>query len=182
MCKRFELKTNSSHELLLAYDFKLILQENKMITINSNAYYISKDFSPQLNQAKFGLNIFDKVIYNARSETLLEKNIFREDYISHKGVFPCTSFYEFDDNKDEHRFDLLKEEMGYLAGFIVNDSFILITRSSYPDLDMFKRLPVVLSKDEVDTYLESKDNVKLLNKFNTIKFHISGISDQIKLF
>ena len=182
MCNKFELKTNSSHELLLAYDFKLILQEDKVITINSNAFYISKESSPKLSQAKFGLNIFDKTIYNARNETLLEKNIFREDYISHKGVFPCSCFYEHDENKDMHKFDLLKVDIGYLAGFIVNDSFILITRASYPDLDMFKRLPVVLSKEEVDTYLESKDNTRILNEFNTIKYHISGISDQIKLF
>ena len=184
MCNRFVLKTNDNHELKLVYDFKLILNENKIITLNSDAYYICKDEFNSLNlrQAKFGLNIFDKTIYNARSETLLEKNIFREDYISHKGVFPCSFFYEFDSNKREHKFEFIKIDIGYLAGFIINDSFILLTRAAYPDLDMFTRLPIVLSSSEVDIYLDSKDNTKVLNKFDTIKYHISGISDQIKLF
>lgn len=184
MCHRFALNTNNKHELRLVYDYKLILPENKMVIIGSNAYYLYKEEngSISLSQAKFGLKIFDKTIYNARCETLLEKNIFREDYISHKGVFPCSYFFEHDESNSDHKFELLKVDIGYLAGFIINDSFILITRGSYPDLDMFKRLPVVLSEKEVDIYLNSKDDTRILTKFDTIKYHISGISDQIKLF
>lgn len=182
MCYKFVLKTNNNHELILAYDFKMILNEDRIVSLNTDAYYISKKVSPKLGQAKFGLNIYDKVIYNARSETLLEKAIFKEDYISHKAVFPSSFFFEKDINKDEHKFDYINTDIGYLAGFIVNNCFILLTRAAYPDLDMFSRLPIVLSSKQVDTYLESKDNTKILNTFNDVKFHINGISEQIRLF
>ena len=181
MCYRFDLITNESKKVDLVYNFHLLLQNNLKINLLNEAYYICLDETPQIKKASFGLKLSDKIIYNARHETILDKDIFKTDYIIHKAVFPCNAFYEKDKNKVERRFISKDNVINYLAGFIINDSFIILTRNAPEEFDSFKRLPIYLSEEDVDLYLKSDQDISILNKFNKKIFHLEGYYEPIKL-
>lgn len=57
-----------------------------------------------------------KRVYNARSETLLEKPLFGKDFVQNRCVIPVTGFCEWDGDGTGWDFLPQEEEMLYLAG------------------------------------------------------------------
>ena len=57
-----------------------------------------------------------KRVYNARSETLLDKPLFGKDFVQNRCVIPVTGFCEWDGEGTGWNFLPQEEEMLYLAG------------------------------------------------------------------
>lgn len=98
---------------------------------------------------------YQKKIINARAETVLERPLFKNDFINRRCVIPMSYFFEWDQNKNKHAFG---DEL-YVAGFYNKDQeFIILTTSSQGDLvPIHHRMPVCLEKSQIKSYLEDTD-------------------------
>ena len=65
--------------------------------------------------SRFALWGFHKKIINARSESVEEKAIFREDFLYHRALVPVSGFYEWDHNKQRYLFNDQEKPILYLA-------------------------------------------------------------------
>jgi len=102
--------------------------------------------------AKFLRWGYQKKIINARAETVLERPLFKNDFIHRRCVIPISYFFEWDANKNKLAFG--DEE--YLAGFYnEQNEFIILTTESQGDLKpIHHRMPVCLEKHQIKDYLE----------------------------
>ncbi len=160
MCRRFAF----TKELLKEEDAYpgVRIEEDYEVEPGKKAYGItfSRNGILKAYLFTFGFPSYDgSFLYNARIETAAEKPSFRDDYPSHKAVFPCTSFFEFDRKKKEHEFISEANPILYLAGFYNRErQFVLLTEEGkkgiYP---LPPRMPLLLTKEDVIPYLQGKD-------------------------
>lgn len=121
---------------------------------------------------RWGLPGFQKssLIFNARSETVLEKKMFREGIRHRRVVVPCTWFYEWNRNKEKITF--LREDGGVmlLAGFYNpyedGDHFVILTTDANESMkSTHPRMPLILEKGEPERWIyEDKAVEEMLEK------------------
>ena len=119
---------------------------------------------------KWGLPGLDKkgVIFNARSETVLDKKMFQEGVHSRRIAVPCTWFYEWNRNKEKITFYREDSPVMFLAGFYNRfedgDRFVILTAGAD---DIVKhthdRMPLILEREEIgDWIMDDGKTEKLL--------------------
>ena len=123
---------------------------------------------------KWGFPGFDsgKVIFNARSETVLEKKMFRESVLRRRAVIPASGFYEWNRAKEKAVFTRQPEKNGeeknragnamYLAGlyqwFGEEYCFVILTTEANESMrPVHDRMPLVLGKEEAERWLSDGD-------------------------
>ena len=65
---------------------------------------------------RWGYQLPNTLVINARAETAEEKPLFRESIAMRRCVIPSTGFYEWDREKRKHLFHLPGEQVLYMAG------------------------------------------------------------------
>lgn len=105
-------------------------------------------------------------IINARSETALERPMFRKSVLERRCIFPTTGFYEWGtvgNKKQKYRFNLPGPEKAlYLAG-LWNDysgqarCVILTTTANGSVRRVHDRMPLVLEKSQLNDWLLNTD-------------------------
>lgn len=99
------------------------------------------------------------VIINARAETAAEKPSFREALRLHRCAIPSTGFYEWDANKQKHRFTMRQSGALYMAG-LYNEirgepRFVILTTEANASVaGVHARMPVVLPRDLIDGWVQ----------------------------
>lgn len=100
------------------------------------------------------------LLINARSETVLEKPLFRDDFMNRRCLIPAMGFYEWNEKKEKFRFTGT-EELIYLGGFFHQqtkgfDEFMIMTK---PPVELIapihNRMPVVIPADQATDFLYS---------------------------
>lgn len=76
---------------------------------------LNKDKKEIYYPMRWGYSFENKLIYNARSESVETKTSFKNDIRLHRCVVVCNNYYEFDKNKKKHCIRT-KDECTYLAG------------------------------------------------------------------
>jgi len=109
------------------------------------------------------------VIINARSETALEKNMFRKALRERRCVVPSNGFYEWRrvsgrKYKDKYLFRQPKDRMLYMAGMVSTfkdtlgveySAFVILTTAANESVaPIHDRMPVILEPDERNWWLE----------------------------
>ncbi|MBP1744954.1 MAG: hypothetical protein H6Q58_1932 [Firmicutes bacterium] len=99
-----------------------------------------------------------RVIINARSETVHEKPMFRSSVDRRRCVIPSTGFYEWNCEKKKFLYSMPDSPLLYMAGiynqFEGEDRFVILTTDSNPSVsDVHERMPVVLTKEQVEEWL-----------------------------
>lgn len=97
-----------------------------------------------------------KVIFNARSESVLEKRMFRESVMKRRLVIPASGFYEWNRHKEKVTFTSALEEQPvlYMAGFYNRfgdeDRFVILTTGANDSMaDVHERMPILLKREEL---------------------------------
>lgn len=116
------------------------------------------------------------LVFNARSETVGEKPMFRYDYETHRCLVPACKFYEWrrtgEKKKEKYEF-FAPEEILYLAAIYhkdpEGDRFTIITREAEGCMSgIHHRMPLILRKEDMEVWLFSKqDAEKLLDSHFT---------------
>lgn len=119
------------------------------------------DAGMRLTRQKWGYPAYqkNKIIFNARSETVMEKKRFQSGIFRHRIVIPVSGFYEWNRNKEKNIFKRSGSAILYLAGFC--DCFenekrflILTTAANASMVRVHDRMPLVLEEHQLREWME----------------------------
>ena len=99
-----------------------------------------------------------QLIINARSESALEKRMFRESVEHRRVVVPATWFYEWNKNKEKSIFYRENQPVLYMAGLYNHyqdeDRFVILTTAANDSMKpVHDRMPLLLEHDEIGKWL-----------------------------
>ena len=106
------------------------------------------------------------LLINARSETVLERRMFRESALHRRCVIPARRFYERDREKNKVTFQKKDQKVIFMAGlynqFEGQDRFVILTTQANSSVSgVHDRMPLLLEEKELkdwvfdDKYLEA---------------------------
>lgn len=110
------------------------------------------------------------LIFNARSESVFEKRMFRESVSHRRAAIPVSWFYEWNKSKEKFTFTRADSRVLFLAGFYSRyedgDHFVILTTEANSSMSMVhSRMPLVLEKDQVkDWILKAERTRELLSQ------------------
>lgn len=111
----------------------------------------------------------NKLIFNARSESALEKRLFREGIIHRRTVVPATWFYEWNKNKEKSTFYIEETPILFMAGiynrYPEGDRFTILTTQANASMEpVHNRMPLILTLEQVYEWLLEERTVEALLK------------------
>lgn len=106
-----------------------------------------------------------RVIINARSETASEKISFRESLLYRRCIIPAKGFFEWDRKKAKLYFTDESSPLLYMAGlyhvFGSECRFVILTTSANGSMaDVHDRMPLLLSREQIPSWLSDNSAVK----------------------
>jgi len=159
----------------------LKIKTGEIYPTNEVPILMARGKSIALDMLKWGFPNFSNkgLIINARQETVFEKKMFRESIVSRRCIVPASGFYEWNTNKEKIYFTPQGEEVMYMAGIfnIYNNEprFVILTTEANTSIsDVHERMPLLLSKDQIEAWLFDdmqtqkilKQTPYLLNRFS----------------
>ena len=107
---------------------------------------------------KWGYQLPGTLVINARSETALEKPLFRESVRNRRCLIPSTGFYEWDGQKRKYLFTLPGEGILYMAGLYDRrgneDCYCILTTAPNESMrPVHDRMPLILTGDQQRRWL-----------------------------
>ena len=106
---------------------------------------------------RWGLPRFDGkgLIINTRSETALEKQMFRENTLQRRCIIPARAFYEWDPQKQMVTFMRPDQEILWMAGiFDTEYRYSVLTTAANDSVARYHdRMPVLLSGEDLEPWL-----------------------------
>ena len=157
MCGRFSLSSNLeelqnefSNEISGNFPAKYNIspgQSPVVISLKKNNFY--------LNKIHWGFKVpkLGKLVINARSETIIEKPLFKNLLLKNRCLIPANSWFEWDNEKKPYLIKHKKNDIIAFAGLQrieenQESSFVIITTDAEKDLKkIHKRTPLVINKE-----------------------------------
>lgn len=98
------------------------------------------------------------LVFNARSESVFEKRMFRESVSLRRAVVPVSWFYEWNKNKEKFTFTKEGSRILFLAGFYGRyedwDHFVILTTQANASMaPVHSRMPLVLEREQVREWI-----------------------------
>lgn len=137
------------------------------------------------------------VIFNARTETVRERAMFRNDYESHRCIVPAGKFYEWKKTgsgqkgqKEKYEF-FAEGEILFMAGLyhkdLEGDRFTVLTREAAGCMkEIHNRMPLLLTYNDIEKWLFSRKEADrlLYSCFDRLQRRGSGGEEyrQLSLF
>lgn len=138
---------------------------------------------------KWGFPGFDgkQVIFNARSESAMEKKLFQESMEHRRIVIPATWFYEWNSKKEKNTFYRGDTNVLLMAGvysrYQGEDRFVILTTAANESMKpVHERMPLILEENEVMPWIF--DDVKYKEILLKTPCHLQRKSEyeQMSLF
>ncbi|MBO4540577.1 MAG: hypothetical protein J5736_01185 [Bacilli bacterium] len=108
----------------------------------------------------FGSFAFEKLLYNARMETVSEKPFFQEAFQKQKAVLPCSYFEEMAPNGLPEKY-AGNDSLFYLLGFYKKDGFLLLTKANEEKgKNAPPRMPCAIKKEGIVSYLSGNKSLE----------------------
>ena len=178
MCGRYNFTVEQSDELreiIEKLNAKIHGKEYKsgeIFPTNQVPLLVGEEKQPSPLLSIWGFPKFDNkgVIINARSETVFEKRTFRDSAINRRCIIPSSGFYEWDSEKRKIMFRLDGSDALYMAGlfnYYQNElRFVILTTAANESIsDVHHRMPLVIPKNEIDTWIfDDKVTMDILHR------------------
>lgn len=129
----------------------------------------------------------NRLLINARAETVLERRMFRESVLHRRCAIPARGFYEWDADKNRASFASENGSALYLAGFYNlfqgQDHFVILTTEANSSVrPVHSRMPLLLEKQELQSWvLDDRFPESILKKTPPL-LHRRQEYEQQKLF
>lgn len=99
------------------------------------------------------------VVFNARSETVFEKPMFKKDFIERRCIIPARGFYEWDSEKNKYLITSGSKEIIYMAGIYrmtkEGSQFTILTEDAKGSLEkIHERMPVIIDYKDVNSWIK----------------------------
>ncbi len=188
MCGRFYIEKDDPTEELV----KIIAEIERKLKDDPDGLHIKQgeifptDIVPAISNSKmhtvepfamkWGFSKFggSGVIINARSETAMEKSMFRQPMMERRCLIPASNYFEWQtisSKKVKHAIRDPQSPLLYLAGCYrwEKDSklplFVILTRDAAPGIaHIHSRMPVILSREGREAWLsDTADITGILN-------------------
>ena len=110
------------------------------------------------------------LVFNARSESVFEKRMFRNSVSQRRAAVPVSWFYEWNKNKEKFTFTKEGSRILFLAGFYGRyedgDRFVILTTQANASMaPVHSRMRLVLEREQVREWiLDSKKTKELLGQ------------------
>lgn len=106
-----------------------------------------------------------KIIFNARSETALQKPMFEQGFLQNRCLIPVSGFYEWDKSKRKFYFRQKQGEIMYLGAiwdrFEGERRFTILTREADKEMEVVHhRMPVIIEKEKCHLWMDSLKDAK----------------------
>ena len=145
---------------------------------------------------KWGYEAYGKktLIFNARSETVRERPMFRRDFEERRCLIPANKFYEWKkiNTKQKEKYEFFTpDRILYLAGIYhkdpLGDRFTILTRAAEGCMEeVHHRMPLILNEREIENWLFSKKEAAELLESHFMELrkvqNAKEIYQQISLF
>lgn len=178
MCGRYHfsvLLMDEIRDLIEVSDWKLELglMDKDMHPGDMAPVIIAQDNNAlQLQKQRWGFTApgGKGLVFNARSESVFEKRMFRESVNLRRAAVPVSWFYEWNKNKEKYTFTGKHSRVLFLAGFYSRyedgDRFVILTTDANRSMEpVHSRMPLVLEHSQVkDWILDNKKTRELLGQ------------------
>ena len=109
------------------------------------------------------------LVINARSESALEKKMFRDSVRQRRIVIPAAGFYEWNQKKEKNTFTQKGRPVLYMAGiynrYENEDRFVVLTTAANESMSpVHDRMPLILEEDEIQSWLVEGEQTELILK------------------
>ncbi len=145
---------------------------------------------------KWGYEAYGKktLIFNARSETVRERPMFRRDFEERRCLISANKFYEWKkiNTKQKEKYEFFTpDRILYLAGIYhkdpLGDRFTILTRAAEGCMEeVHHRMPLILNEREIENWLFSKKEAAELLESHFMELrkvqNAKEIYQQISLF
>ena len=114
--------------------------------------------SPVPQLMKWGYQLPNTLVINARAETAAEKPLFRESIGTRRCLIPSTGFYEWDISKRKYLFTLPEEPVLYMAGLYdrrgSEECYCILTTAPNASMrPIHDRMPLVIPPRKMQDWL-----------------------------
>ena len=174
MCGRYYVDDEMRQEIKevvkgLDYRIQMETRQNEQYPTGRAAVIWQEEKQPVLSDMAWGFlkSMKTGVIYNARSETVLEKQLFSDSVKHRRCLIPARGFYEWDRQKNKHTFKRLDGKVMFMAGAWNYDQeerrFVIITTKANDSvIKVHDRMPLVIETDEIDSWLYDGERTGVL--------------------
>lgn len=166
MCGRYNFTVEQSEEIKdilekvnARFQGKEIRQ-GEVFPTNQVPILIDENQRVEPSLSCWGFPKFDQkgVIINARAETAFEKRTFRDSLVNRRCIIPSTGFYEWDSVKQKFLFRLAGTNALYMAGIYTfyrdEIRYVILTTDANESMrEVHHRMPLVIPKQEIDTWI-----------------------------
>ena len=173
MCGRYTLFSKKK----IYSKFNVKIEKNYNISPRQNVWIIDENFSTLSHKWGFVKEWYRKkfFIFNARSETIKNKNVFKN---LKRCIFLADGYYEWvkSDKKKLPYYHYLKNELVFFAG-LYNDQGCCIgtTQSSNYLSFIHHRQPLYFTEEFIELWLKSKEEKIICNKL----LHYIPVSEDV---
>ena len=199
MCGRYYVDDDTAKEIE-----RVIRQVNKKIkrdNVTANIQLAAKDIHPTelapilmqdgeglcCKTLRWGFPGLNSVIFNARSETALDKPSFREGIRSRRIVIPATHFYEWNSKKEKNIFRRTDAPVLFMAGcynrYEDGDHFVILTTAANSSMKpVHDRMPLILEEEEITRWILNEGFISELLKKEPCLLERQTDYEQMSLF
>lgn len=108
-----------------------------------------------------------QVIFNARSESVMEKPLFRDSVRHRRAAVPAAAFYEWNSRKEKSTFYREGQPVLFMAGFYgryeEGDRFVILTTGANASMKpVHGRMPLILERNEVARWILDDKGAELI--------------------
>lgn len=147
----------------------------------------------EIKHLKWGFPIegLNKLIINARSETIIDKRTFRDLLENNRCVIPAEFFYDWDKNKIKYKVSLKNIDRFSMAGVYKKCidknkkefwGFVIITTSANREMSkIHHRMPVIFDREAEEKWLSNEEDIfKVKNLLKPYKDGVLKVESQAK--
>jgi putative SOS response-associated peptidase YedK len=151
----------------------------------------NEDSNPILCNMIWGFPQYQRkgVIFNARSETAMEKRTFASSVKERRCIIPAKGFYEWDKDKNRVAFERPNSDVMLLAGIwntygLDSRVTILTTEANESMQNIHDRMPLIMEQRELETWLYDDNSVEFLlhKKPGGLSIASGGVQQTLDLF
>ncbi len=126
------------------------------------------------------------VIFNARSESVLDKSMFHEGIYHNRAIIPVKYFYEWNKAKEKNTFTRKDEDVMFLAGFYERfkdgEKFVILTTDANESmLSVHDRMPLILERSQLEDWIYDDKRMEAILKQVPAKLERKAEYEQLSL-